>query len=67
MPKFTVEIDMDNDSFCDDPLAELNDILVRVIASYHLNCDKNGGEICTDKDQVIRDTNGNTVGSWSIG
>lgn len=60
MPKFTLEIDMDNGAFDDRPAGELAECLNQVVERLCLS----GGKPVTEGK--IKDSNGNTVGSWSI-
>jgi hypothetical protein len=54
--KLTVEIDMDNSAFADHPGAgELAKCLNQVVE-----------KIGNQSEGKIRDSNGNTVGSWSV-
>lgn len=55
MPKFTLEIEMDNAAFEESPIGELGRILKR------LANDVNRGDFATD-EMKLRDVNGNTVG-----
>ena len=55
MPKFTLEIEMNNAAFEESPIGELGRILKR------LANDVNRGDFATD-EMKLRDTNGNTVG-----
>lgn len=56
MTKFTLTIDLDNDAFQPDPAEEL---------AYHLRRITNQIAAGYQSAPII-DTNGNTVGSWSI-
>lgn len=56
--RFTAEIEMDNDAFVDGGYGPELTRILRVIAEQ-INQD--------DQGRIIRDINGNTVGSWQIG
>ena len=62
MPKFTLEINMDNASFETCPAGELAECLSQVVEKLGLSGNK--PEVAEGK---IKDSNGNTVGTWSIG
>ena len=55
MPKFTLEIEMDNAAFEESPIGELGRILKR------LANDVNRGDFACD-EMKLRDINGNAVG-----
>lgn len=59
--RFTLKIDMDNDSFATNPVGELGECISKVAEKLFLSGNKpepSAGD--------VKDSNGNTVGSWSI-
>ena len=58
--QFTLTINMDNEAFQNRPLGELAECLNSVVERLCLS-----GNQPVDNGR-IRDTNGNTVGNWSI-
>lgn len=59
--RFTLTIDMDNAAFEDGPTLEV----ARILAALAGRLGYDGNEWLDDEGSV-RDTNGNTVGGWTI-
>lgn len=59
MPKFTLQINMDNDAFAEYPITELVECVKEVAESISFNNS-------LDQHGSIKDINGNTIGKWEI-
>ena len=57
--RFKCEIDTENDAFAHDPHYELSKIIKTI--SHDVD-----DFVCIERTKIIRDTNGNKIGSWSI-
>ena len=57
--KFDCIINMDNDAFAHDPHAELSKIIKKIQKDIN-------DFVCIERTKIIRDTNGNKIGSWTI-
>ena len=62
--QFSVQINMENDAFEADPIAEIERVLTGVIRSIGRSCDQQGGEL--EGSGKAFDSNGNSVGTWDI-
>ena len=62
---FTLNINMDNDSFHDMPMGELAECLSNVVERLNLT-GNDAPQVMFDLGGKIKDTNGNVVGQWSI-
>jgi hypothetical protein len=58
MTIFTLSCDIDNDAFREYSTAEIQHILIGLVAKLERDPDATGG--------TVKDTNGNTVGEWEI-
>lgn len=58
--RFTLTVDMDNSAFEEEPKLELVDVLERVTAAVMQR------GVGVGLEGRVRDTNGNTVGTWRI-
>ena len=57
--QFKCEINMDNDSFGDDPHEELSKIIENISNEVD-------AWACAERTKTIRDYNGNKIGTWKI-
>ena len=63
-----IEVDMSNDAFVEDPLGELVRVLSTVVNKVRNQRDRDPRCICDapEIDDVLKDVNGNTVGSIKL-
>ena len=57
--RFKCEIEMDNDAFAYDPHTELSKIIKKIARDID-------DFVCIERTKIVRDTNGNKIGSWTI-
>jgi hypothetical protein len=57
--QFKCEIDTENDAFAHDPHTELSKIIKKIQKDIN-------DFVCIERTKIIRDTNGNKIGSWTI-
>ena len=57
--QFKCEIETENDAFAHDPHTELS----KIIKTIQKDVD---AFVCIERTKIIRDTNGNKIGSWTI-
>lgn len=61
MRRFTLVFDLQTDAFADDPQMEISRLLRTTAASV-----ERYGSVGGPGEHKVRDSNGNTVGEWSI-
>tara|TARA_R100001509_G_scaffold157646_1_gene121972 strand:+ start:662 stop:844 length:183 start_codon:yes stop_codon:yes gene_type:complete len=57
--KFKCEIETENDAFAHDPHAELSKIIKTIQKDIN-------DFVYIERTKILRDTNGNKIGSWTI-
>ena len=57
--RFECNIDMSNDAFVHDPHYELSKIIKTI--SHDVD-----NFVCISRTKILRDTNGNKIGTWKI-
>ena len=57
--QFKCEIDTENDAFAHDPHYELSKIIKKIAIDID-------DFVCIERTKIVRDTNGNKIGSWSF-
>ena len=60
---FTLKFDMDNAAFDDDVVCEFDRVLDRLKKSFRATYNSEPGSLLSGN---VRDTNGNTIGEWTL-